>query len=68
MTGSELGGAQPWYYKLTKENNFLPDVTTIPEVIADWAKYMLVSLPANPVGSVGSPELYAPDRGVLHRA
>ena len=27
MTGSKLGGADPWYYKLTKENHFLPDVT-----------------------------------------
>ena len=58
MTGSLLGGAAPYYYKLTKENNFLPDVTAIPEEIAQKAKMMLVSLPANPVGSIGSPELY----------
>ena len=58
MTGSELGGAEPWYYKLTKENGFLADVAAIPDDVADRAKYMLVSLPANPVGSVGSPELY----------
>ena len=25
MTGARLGGAQPWFYKLTKENRFLPD-------------------------------------------
>ena len=31
MTGSRLGGAEPWYYKLTKENHFLPDVSAIPE-------------------------------------
>ena len=59
MTGSKLGGADPWYYKLTKENHFLPDVTTIPEEMARKAKFMLVSLPANPVGSIGTPELYA---------
>ena len=59
MTGSRLGGAEPWYYKLTKENHFLPDVSAIPEDVAHKAKFMLVSLPANPVGSVGSPELYA---------
>ena len=58
MTGSLLGGAEPWYYHLTKENHFLPDVSAIPDDVADRAKYMLVSLPANPVGSVGSPELY----------
>ena len=59
MTGSKLGGAAPWYYKLTKENHFLPDVTAIPEEVARKAKFMLVSLPANPVGSIGTPELYA---------
>ena len=59
MTGSKLGGADPWYYKLTKENHYLPDVTAIPEEVARKAKFMLVSLPANPVGSIGTPELYA---------
>lgn len=59
MTGCMLGGAKPWYYHLTKENHFLPDVTAIPEEIARAAKLMLVSLPANPVGSIATPELYA---------
>lgn len=59
MTGSLLGGAKPWYYRLTQENHFLPDVHAIPEEIARAAKLMLVSLPANPVGSIGTPELYA---------
>lgn len=58
MTGTMLGGAKPWYYRLTKENRFLPDVRAIPEEVARQAKLMLVSLPANPVGSVGTPELY----------
>ena len=59
MTGCMLGGAKPWYYHLTKENHFLPDVSSIPEEVAKAAKLMLVSLPANPVGSIGTPELYA---------
>lgn len=59
MTGCMLGGAKPWYYRLTKENHFLPDVSSIPEDVARAAKLMLVSLPANPVGSIGTPELYA---------
>ena len=58
MTGARLGGAQPWFYKLTKENRFLPDVSSIPAEVAQKAKFMLVSLPANPVGSVGTPDLY----------
>jgi LL-diaminopimelate aminotransferase len=58
IAGSLLAGAQPWYYPLTKEHGFLPHLADIPEDVARKAKYMIVSLPANPVGSVGTPELY----------
>lgn len=53
-----MAGATPWYYPLTAEHGFLPDVAGIPADVADRAKYMIVSLPANPVGSVGTPETY----------
>ena len=56
--GSLLGGATPWYYPLTSEHDFRPCVADIPEEIARKAKYMLVSLPSNPVGSIASPGLY----------
>ena len=59
MTGVKLAGGVPYYYHLTKENGFLPRVSEIPEDIAKKAKCMIVSLPANPVGSVGTPEVYA---------
>lgn len=59
MAGSLLAGAVPYYYPLTKENGFLPRVADIPEEVARKAKYMIVSLPANPVGSIGTPEVYA---------
>lgn len=52
-------GAELAFYPLSAENNFLPKVADIPAELADRAKYMVVSLPANPVGSVGTPEVYA---------
>lgn len=58
IAGAKMAGAEPYYYPMTKENGFLPDVDSIPEEIAKKAKYMIVSLPANPVGSIGTPELY----------
>ncbi|MBQ8082365.1 MAG: aminotransferase class I/II-fold pyridoxal phosphate-dependent enzyme [Clostridia bacterium] len=58
MAGSLLAGARPWYYPLERDNSFLPDVRSIPEEIAKKAKYMIVSLPSNPTGSVGTPEVY----------
>ena len=58
IAGAKLAGAVPYYYPLVKEHNFLPYVKDIPEDVARRAKYMIVSLPANPVGSVGNPALY----------
>ena len=58
IAGAKLAGAVPYYYPLVKEHNFLPYVKDIPEGVARRAKYMIVSLPANPVGSVGNPALY----------
>ena len=56
--GSLMAGAVPYYYPLTAEHDFLPCVKEIPENVARKAKYMIVSLPSNPVGSVATPGLY----------
>ncbi len=53
-----LAGAQLAFYPLTADHDFRPYVAGIPDDVADRAKYMVVSLPANPVGSVGTPEVY----------
>lgn len=58
IAGAKMAGAKPYYYPMTKETDFLPDVSTIPEDIARRARYMIVSLPSNPMGSVGTPEIY----------
>lgn len=56
--GALLAGAQLAYYPLQAEHDFLPYVDGIDPAVADRAKYMIVSLPSNPVGSVGTPEVY----------
>ena len=53
-----LAGARPFYYPLTAEHGFLPHLADVPRDVADAAKYLILSLPANPVGSVGTPEVY----------
>ena len=53
-----LAGATPAFYPLVAEHDFLPYVDGIDPAVADAAKCMIVSLPANPVGSVGTPEAY----------
>ncbi len=58
IAGAKMAGADVFYYPMSMENGFLPRVADIPEEVARRAKYMIVSLPANPVGSVGTPALY----------
>ena len=57
-TGAKIADAKLEYYPLVVEHNYLPYVAGIDPEVADRAKYMIVSLPANPVGSVGTPEVY----------
>lgn len=47
--GIKLAGAIPYYMPLQSENNFLPDLGSIPLEIADKAKLLIINLPGNPV-------------------
>ena len=51
-----MAGAVPYYYPLVAEHAFLPKGN--PEEVAKKAKYMVVSLPSNPVGSIATRGLY----------
>lgn len=50
-----IAGADVAFYPLSAEHDFLPCASDISDEVADKAHYMIVSLPANPVGSVGTP-------------
>lgn len=56
--GAKIADTKLEYYPLVAEHNYLPYVAGIDPEVADRAKYMIVSLPANPVGSVGTPKVY----------
>ena len=56
--GAKIADAKLEYYPLVAEHNYLPYMAGIDPEVADRAKYMIVALPANPVGSVGTPEIY----------
>jgi len=53
--GIKLAGAKPYYMELLEENNFLPNLDTIPEEIAMKAKLMILNLPGNPVPAMPDP-------------
>lgn len=56
--GPYLCGANIEYYDLLPENNYLPDLTSIPEDIVEKAKLIIVSYPANPVCAVAPASFY----------
>jgi len=53
-----LAGGTPYYMPLTKENNFLPDLDSIPEDIANKAKFMWLNYPNNPTGAVADLDFF----------
>lgn len=57
-TAPFLVGSKLEYYKLLKENNYLPDLEGIDPEIAKKAKAMIVSFPANPVCKTAPDEFY----------
>jgi LL-diaminopimelate aminotransferase len=54
-----LCGGTPYPMPLLAENNFLPDLTTIPTEIARQAKVMFLNYPHNPTGAIATPEFFA---------
>ncbi|MCG8380566.1 MAG: succinyldiaminopimelate transaminase [Proteobacteria bacterium] len=47
-----LAGAEPYYLNCTKENNFVPDLTSVPDNV--WQRCQLIYLcsPGNPSGAI----------------
>ena len=56
--GSLLADADIYYYGMVKENNFLPDMSEIPEEVLKKAKFIVLSYPSNPVGASAPKEMY----------
>jgi LL-diaminopimelate aminotransferase len=50
--GTELAGGQPYYMALKPENNFLPDLKSIPELVRKKTKVLWLNYPNNPTGAV----------------
>ncbi len=54
-----LAGAEAYPLPLRAENNFLPDLTAIPEHILQRAKLMILNYPNNPVSAVATLDFFA---------
>lgn len=56
--GPYLCGAKCVRYPLLRENNYLPDLENIGPSLAEKARFMVVSYPANPLGAAAPDEFY----------
>jgi LL-diaminopimelate aminotransferase len=56
--GTALAGGEPYYLPLTEENEFLPDLDSVPEQIARRAKVLWLNYPNNPTGAVAEPDFF----------
>ena len=56
--GTLLAGGEPYFLPLTEENDFLPDLDSIPEEIARKAKLLWLNYPNNPTGAVADLEFF----------
>ncbi len=56
--GAALAGAENYLLPLKAENNFLPDLSSIPTDVAKRAKLMFVNYPNNPTGATCTREFY----------
>jgi LL-diaminopimelate aminotransferase len=57
-THTKYLGGEVYNIKLTKENNFLPDIEAIPVDIANRAKLLYLNYPNNPTGAVATVEFF----------
>ena len=56
--GPRLAGAEIYYMPQKKENQYLIDLTAIPEAIARRAKFMILSYPNNPTTAIAPDSFY----------
>lgn len=56
--GTLLAGGEPYLMPLLEENSFLPDLTKIPDEVADKAKLMFINYPNNPTGATATLAFY----------
>lgn len=56
--GARLAGGDVHWIPLSRETDFLPDINSVSNSIADRAKLMWVNFPNNPTGATAEPDFY----------
>ncbi len=56
--GALIAGGEPYYVPVLEENNYEPDLESIPADILERAQLIFLNFPGNPTGAVASDEFY----------
>jgi len=56
--GTLLAGGEPYFLPLTEENDFLPDLDSVPAEVARKAKLLWLNYPNNPTGAVADLDFF----------
>lgn len=56
--GAILAGAESYMMPLTADNNFLPDLDSIPDAVLQRAKILWLNYPNNPTGAIANKAFY----------
>jgi LL-diaminopimelate aminotransferase len=56
---TQFAGGEPYEMPLLKENDFLPDLDSIPAEVLAKAKMMFINYPNNPTAAPATPEFFA---------
>lgn len=56
--GARLAGGDVHWVPLSRETDFLPEINSVPNSIADRAKLMWVNFPNNPTGATAELDFY----------
>ena len=65
--GTAFNGGKNYFLPLTKENGFLPDLTSIPAEIAKQAKLLWINYPNNPTAAVAGTDFFTRVIEFAHR-
>ncbi len=57
-TATQFAGGEPYFMPLTRENNFLPDLQSIPDSILKRAKLMHLNYPNNPTAATATEKFF----------
>ena len=57
-TGVQFAGGKTYFMDLLKQNDFLPDLSAIPQEVAHSAKMMFINYPNNPTAAVATAEFF----------